>query len=215
MRRTMILFALRRWMHRCYADRAGTRFLPLGPSPGIGGAIVVGTVLAMATVGCAGQPHRNNPQCGGPRRAIMTLTDPAAAGVDLRTPTLTSIGELRSAAAPARPSGRVRPLETTTFALVGTVMAAKLETSGDLALVLEDASGRLRADLPNPACLGGSPVRNKALAARRVFEAACGPLAPPGRWRSVHASALVVGIGFLGAKSRGVASNGIELAPVT
>ncbi len=217
MRRAMTRFTLWPWTRLCHVNRADPRRLRTGPTPTRRCAVVVGTVLAIATVGCAeGQPHRNAPRCGGPRRAIMTLADPDAAKVDLQTPTLTSVTELRSVAVPARPGGRVAPLETTSFALVATVRAAKLEANGDLDLMLEDASGGLRAALPNPACLGRSPARDKALAARRVYEATCGALGRAGDWRSIHMSALVVGIGFLGARSgAGAAPNGIELAPIT
>jgi hypothetical protein len=127
--------------------------------------------------------HRNGAACGVERWNVKTGMDPDARAVDLRHVVATSIFHMRALPAPVTlpANRRIRPVETTVYALDGVLIRYKQETDSDYHLVLSDSGGRtMIAEIPAPDCLYKSSPFYKAIAAVRVaFTARFAPSATP------------------------------------
>lgn len=156
-------------------------------------------------------------RCGIERWSVKTGTDQDAALVELGSEVPSTIGALDTMVPPASPPAdrRVRPVETTVYAVRATLTRFKLERDSDYHLVLEDGSGHtMIAELADPACVGGSsPLAPGVRRARSQFAAR---YSPERFFRSVRVPVLITGVGFFDFVhgQSGVAPNGIELHPV-
>jgi hypothetical protein len=157
-----------------------------------------------------------NADCSGARSPVRNAIDSDAALISA-SPMTTSIDTLRKFP-PTRPlpqERRVKPIETTTYAVTATLTEYRRDENGDYHLVLSDEQGRtIGAVIPSAACVTGSRFTTQIAFARRTFES---------RFQATTAvqAAMVPievhGTGFFDFFSgeRGAAPNGIALHPVT
>jgi hypothetical protein len=157
--------------------------------------------------------------CGVERWQIKTGGDPAAVNIST-APTATSIFALTSLRAPSRlpDSDRIAPTELTTWQLADVdLLRFKKEGDGDYHLVLGDGIQAMIAEIADPACVSAaSPLLAGILAARAQFEAKYSNI-PTMSFATSDETVTLRGVGFFDFKhsQNGVASNGIELHPVT
>lgn len=154
--------------------------------------------------------------CGVERWSVKTGTDASAGSVDLSSTTTTTVSAMRGYPAPASlpSSGRLSPQETTVYSIDATLIEYKLETDSDYHLVIQDASGTMIVEIPDPGCVGGSsPFLAGIQNARSEFDAS---YTPGGSFHFVSVPVRVKGVGFFDYLhgQTGVAPNGIELHPV-
>jgi hypothetical protein len=162
-----------------------------------------------------GRPPAPGRGCGVERRDVKTGTDDAARSV-VSTPHAATVADLAGFAAPVAPTTRVRPAETTVFAVRAILTDYKTEADSDVHLVLLDpgGSGTMVAEIPAPGCVGATSVFADAIArSRAAFEAR---YRPTDRYQRTSVAVTVTGVGFFDRVhgQRGVAANGIELHPV-
>jgi hypothetical protein len=155
--------------------------------------------------------------CGVQRWAVKTMTDPAAKRVNLRTRRST-IDTLIRQRAPARLTQlRGGGIERTTFQVKARLVSAKIESDGDVHLVIASpTTGRtMIAEFPSAGCTIHSVAARRIHLARSTFDRACGTQSRSG-FTNLTGTATVTGVGFFDFKhgQRGVAPNGIELHPV-
>lgn len=156
------------------------------------------------------------PHCGVERWAVKTLTDRDAGKVSLQA-TPTTIAVLRAMKAPAvLGPARIGPVERHSFLIHATLIAWKQEADRDFHLELQDGQGlTMIAEIPDPACMGLSPLARSVAVARQAVVSALGK---PNlqRFVVVHRPVAIAGVGFFDFLhgQRGVAPNGIELHPV-
>jgi len=156
-------------------------------------------------------------QCGVERWSIKTGTDSGASGIDLTSPSPTTISSLISPSAP-QPiplDSRVSPTETTDWTISATLVEFKLEGDSDYHLVISDAAGNtMIAEIPSPSCVGASSPFATAIAqARAKFDAA---FTPSSSFQQANVPVQITGVAmfdFLHGQT-GVAPNGIEIHPV-
>jgi hypothetical protein len=152
--------------------------------------------------------------CGIERWAIKTASD-SQRNLISTSPTTTTIAALRTLRAPSRlPSSRVRPTETSEYVVSGTLLRYKLESDGDLHLVVADGAGRaLIVEIADPSCATASRFRSEITTVRRQFLARFNPTSS---FKTTHTPVRVRGVGFFDFQhgQSGVAPNGIELHPV-
>jgi hypothetical protein len=94
--------------------------------------------------------------CGVERWAVKTGMDPDARLVNLKVVVPTNIIRLRSLPAPAYLPlrSRLRPVETTVWAVDAILARYKIEEDSDVHLVVSDAGGRtMIAEIPAPQCV--------------------------------------------------------------
>src|SRR5450759_851124 len=153
--------------------------------------------------------------CGVERWSVKTVADADTGLVNLGSVTQTSIGTMRSYAKPATlpANNRISPQETTLYSIDATLTAYKLETDSDYHLVIQDSSGTMITEIPDPACAGGSAFASGIQSARNEFDAAYNPTST---FKFANIPVRVRGIGFFDFLhgQTGVAPNGIELHPV-
>jgi hypothetical protein len=158
---------------------------------------------------------KSAPACGVERWAVKTLSDPAAPQVDL-VPRATSVGALRSLAAPPNLGARLPGVEMHAWRIHVRLLWSKLEADSDIHVVVADpATGRtMIVELTSPSCALGSPALAEIRAARAEFVRACG--VPTRSFTRLTGFATIDGVGFFDFlhAQRGVAPNGIELHPV-
>jgi len=154
--------------------------------------------------------------CVGPRWPVKVARDPDAELIN--TALLpTSIAALRAfpTSRPLPQDRRLKPVETTTYALTATLVEYRLDEDGNHHLVLSDETGRtVIARIPAPACVNGSRFAAEIAGARQVFEARFHADAV---LRQTATAVEIRGIGFFEyfGDQRGMAPNAIELHPVT
>jgi hypothetical protein len=160
-------------------------------------------------------------RCGTQRWSLKTGTDADAHGIDFSHPHSTTIVNMIALPAPnpIPTSSRVKPIETTVFAVDATLSRYKMNSSthGDAAyyLVLGDEQGNtIIAEIPSPACVkSDSPFASQITAARAAFES---KLAAAPTFQTANIAVRVAGVGhferFHGQS--GAAPNMIELNPV-
>jgi len=157
--------------------------------------------------------------CGVERWQVKTGGDPAAVNIS-PAPTATSIAALTSLAAPSRlpNNDRIAPTELTTWQLADVdLLRFKKEGDGDYHLVLGDGIQTMIAEIADPACVSAaSPLMAGISAARAQFDAKFSNI-PTMSFANSDETVTLRGVGFFDFKhsQNGVASNGIELHPVT
>jgi hypothetical protein len=155
--------------------------------------------------------------CGVERWAVKTGIDPDARLVNQKEVVPTTIVHLRSLPAPAYLPlrSRLRPVETTVWAVDAILLRYKVEEDSDVHLVIADTGGRtMITEIPAPQCVGSSsPFVPAIRSVRRTFAAR---FHPTGFWQRPRIRVHVVGVGFWDYKhgQSGVAPNAIELHPV-
>jgi hypothetical protein len=156
-------------------------------------------------------------QCGTERWSVKTLTDPAAAQVDL-APKPATVEQLAALPVPAGfgpDAARLQP-EFQTYVVKATLGEFKEEADSDIHLVILGASGQsMIAEIPDPGCAQGSRVQTQISQARAWF---VGRFGQPSRtsWHRVNAPLTVTGVLFFDVPhgQTGVAPNAVELHPV-
>jgi hypothetical protein len=128
----------------------------------------------------------------------------------------TTIGYLRSLPAPAQLPlrSRLRPVETTVWAVDAFLLRYRMDPDSDYHLVLADSGGHtMIAEIPAPECIGVSPFLPAIRVVRRAFTAR---FAPTKVWHRLRLAVSVTGVGFFDFPhgQSGVAPNAIELHPV-
>jgi uncharacterized protein (TIGR03437 family) len=157
------------------------------------------------------------PQCGIERWAVKTGTDADAGLVNVNAIVPTTISTMTALPVPSNlpENSRVRPTETTVFALSATLTEYKLEDDSDYHLVLQDTTGKtLIAEIPLPGCVGQtSPFFSATSHARAQFNA---NLNATTSFKTANIPVQITGVGFFDFLhgQTGVAPNGIELHPV-
>ena len=154
--------------------------------------------------------------CGVEAWAVKTLSDPAAAGVDLR-PRATSVGALIALRPPGDIGTRMPGAEMHTWRIKVRLLWQKLEEDSDVHLVVADPKTRrtMIAELPSPDCVGASAEDAAQMAAARTALArACG--APTTSFTRLSGTATLDGVAFFDFPhgQRGAAANEVELHPV-
>lgn len=185
---------------------------------------LVGVLLAAARVpvhvtaaGGGGDTEAAVGACGVERWAVKTGTDPDARRVNQQAVVPTSIFRLRRLMPPAVLPARIRirPVETTVWAVDAILLRYKEENDSDYHLVIADTGGRtMIAEIPAPQCVGSSsPFLPAIRVVRRLFTA---QFHPTRSWQRVHVRVHIAGVGFFDFKhgQSGVAPNAIELHPV-
>jgi hypothetical protein len=195
-----------------------------------GGLAIAIAVLAGFSSGLLGRAHdalANVPQsvtitahaCGRDRWNVKTLTDPAAAQVDL-TPIPSTVEALRALPVPGViefGTPRLSP-EMHTYTLTAQLLWDKLEADSDFHVVIAGQSGgTMIAEIADPGCAPGSAVGTTLARVRQEFVARFGEPSPE-RFERVRGTPTVriTGVLFFDAlhSQRGVAPNGVELHPV-
>ena len=155
--------------------------------------------------------------CGVERWSVKTGTDLDAGAVNLSSMSFTSIVDMRSWPTPGSipANNRVSPYETTKWVIWGTLVKYKLEDDSDYHLVISDDAGNtFIAEIPFPACVGGSSPFASAIAnARAEFD---DQFTATTSFQTTNVPVRLAGVGmfdFLHGQT-GVAPNGIELHPV-
>jgi hypothetical protein len=156
--------------------------------------------------------------CRGYRWPVKTLSDAAAAAVNLR-PRNTTIERLRSLPVDRDATHRLAPLEARTWRLrdVRLVGFAPMR-DGDLHVIVADRHGRtMITELPAPACVTSAPdvLKDEMDAARTGFALRYGDGAGGG-FHALGGTATITGVGFLDRPhhQRGQAPDGVELHPL-
>ena len=163
--------------------------------------------------------------CGTERWPVKVGTDRDARNVGT-SPQVTTIAQLRSIAAPARPnsrrSTRFAPTELTTFQVKGILRVIKKETDQDYHLVITDPTNprlTMIVESPDPQCASGSQffdninsvraMLDRTLQLDRIFALNLSRL-------ELSMPVTVTGVGFFDVLhgQEGVAPNGIELHPI-
>lgn len=157
-----------------------------------------------------------NADCGGARSTVKGATDPDATLISA-TPITTSIDTLRKfpSTRPLPQERRVKPTETTTYAVTATLTEYRRDENGDYNLILTDEQSRtIRAVIPSAVCVTGSRFTTQIGIARRTFESR---FKATSEFQSARVPIEVHGIGFFDFFNgeRGAAPNGIALSPVT
>jgi hypothetical protein len=128
----------------------------------------------------------------------------------------TSVYALRSRPKPSTypTNNRIAPYELHTYAVTAYLKQYKLESDGDIHLVLKDSAGRsMIAEIPYGSCTSGSRWRTSIASARSAFAS---HYSATTSWHYVTRSVTVKGIAMFDPLhgQTGVAPNGIELHPV-
>lgn len=188
------------------------------PDSGSGGSSTpdAGTGGGGRAITCSARANfntRTGGSCGVERWAVKTGSDPAASQIDL-TPRPTTIPALTSLRAPASPTGRVGPTETTTFILRNvTLTAIKMEADSDYHMVIQEGGASMIAEVPFPGCVSSSLYSCFTTHPRAQIDARMTVGGGPIR---MAMTVTIVGVGFWDKQhgQTGVAPNAVELHPV-
>lgn len=179
-------------------------------------------ILAALLLGATRQaPGR----CGVERWDIKTGKDPAAASIDLSSPTPTTIlflTDLSRFPAPSHwpPPNRIAPEEETLWTLDATLDSFKFEnspTSGDSdyhLIIKDDLGNTMVAEIPFPGCVQGSAWESQITDARATFDAT---FTATSSFKSAQNTPVrITGIAMFDkmAHGSGHSPNGIEIHPV-
>jgi hypothetical protein len=174
---------------------------------------------------CGIQPNDDAPnkaplaaRCGTERWGVKTLTDPDAERVQIDSPIIGTIEELRTLARAYSDTNIRTPAEEAVYSVEGIVVAYKRENDADLHVVIRNDIGEeMIVEFPHPRCLQGSRVLEEARSARTKFLG----FVPPFRTARVQRPlkpirVRVTGVLFFDRNHGqiGVAPNGVELHPV-
>ena len=191
-------------------------------------AIVAGVVFTAAGVYARPTPNARpsvryaSAACGSERWTVKTLTDAAAAKLDLNKVKTTTVEGLRHLKVPENltaTSARRAGAEKTVYTVQGLLMSMKREDDSDIHLVIADPKlgGSMIVEIPSDACDGAAPPAARAMMtqARASLAAACGG-EPGASAVTLTGNATITGVGFFDLihGQAGVAPNGIELHPV-
>ena len=174
--------------------------------------------MAAAAAGTrAGASARLAPlQCDTRLSGLKTLSDPQRQLVDLR-PRATTVRAINRLRQPRpTPTRRNNGFERQVWRVRAVIVKDRLQSDGDIQLILLAQHSYLIAVLPAPACLSATTrARAAIVGARRRFEQSCGSAART--WTNQGAVAYVSGVGFWNVPNRqpGHAKNYAELQPVT
>ncbi len=171
------------------------------------------------SVGGAQPAASSGVACGVERWAVKTLTDAGARSIHFG-PRPTTIAALRRLHPPGElGTGRIGPVEKTTYRVRARLVAFKLEEDSDIHLVIADphTGGTMIAEFPASFCVGSTaPSTAKAeMKAARAAILRCGA-APRDRFAPLAGLVTITGVGFwdFDHGQRGVAPNAIELHPL-
>ena len=160
--------------------------------------------------------------CGSERWAVKTMSDAAAAKIDLAKLKATTVEGLRHLKVPKNlkaTSLRRTGAERTVYRVQGLLMSMKREEDSDIHLVIADPKlgGSMIVEFPSDACDGAAqPAARLMMTQAHVdLAAACGG-EPCANAVTLTGSATITGVGFFDLihGQAGVAPNGIELHPV-
>ena len=155
--------------------------------------------------------------CGVQRWAVKTMTDPAAKRVRLRLAARPIDTLIRQRAPAVLTQARRGGIERTTFQVKARLVSAKIESDGDVHLVIASpTTGRtMIVEFPSAGCSVRAVAGLRIHRARATFDRLCGTQSRSG-FTNLAGTATVTGVGFFDYKhgQRGVAPNGIELHPV-
>jgi len=155
--------------------------------------------------------------CGTERWSVKTATDDDRHHV-VTTPKDVSIRYLRARKTPSyKPqTGRVAPVELTTYRVHGRLVEYVREDDGDDHLVLRDSNGRtVIAEIPDPACVAHiSPLKDAIRTARAHMNSR---FSVTSDFKTTSQRVVVRGVGFFDYfhGQTGMAPNDLELHPVT
>jgi hypothetical protein len=147
----------------------------------------------------------------------MTLSDTGRASV--KWPVVgTSIADVAKLPAPAKvPAARTTPFQKQQWQLTAVVDQYRMQSNGEIALVLFDTatSTYMDAYLPNPKCLSKSTRGRTGMIAARTALGRCP--APQAGWQPLGVTVQVDGVGFWNPlhTTKGALPTGAELRPVT
>ncbi len=185
----------------------------------IAAAVVVLAIL----IGIGFLIHRpNRPEsdpvvngCGVERWAVKVMRDPNAGLVNL-TPVETDVAAL--SAFPPAPKGQVQrlPDEMQVVHIDAHLSVAKLEADGDYHLVLDWGGKTMIAEAPDPKCAQGSVVFKEIQDVRQEIADTCPGLNAKAFVACDH-NVWIKGPAFMDFihGQAGVASNGVEIHPIT
>ena len=154
--------------------------------------------------------------CGTERWSVKTATDDDRHHINT-APRDASIRYLRSRTTPSyRPqTGRVAPVELTTYKVHARLVEYVREQDGDDHLVLQDKSGRtIIAEIPDPSCVAHiSPFKDAIRSARAHLNSR---LSVTSEFKATNQRVVVRGLGFFDYfhGQTGMAPNDLELHPV-
>lgn len=156
--------------------------------------------------------------CGTERWPVKTGTDRDVGSV-ANFPTQTTVAQMGSVVAPARPglrpNSRFGPTELTTFQITGTLKVIKKEADGDYHMVIVDPTNpraTMIVEAPDPNCASGSHFLDNIGFVRHVLDQKFGRISR----LEPNLPVTVTGVAFfdLPHGQEGIAPNGIELHPV-
>lgn len=172
-------------------------------------------VLLLCTGSIFGQQY-----CGIERNAVKTLSDIEASQISDHGPAV--ISELVQRTAPNKKAllraTKRFPAELSSVAVFGRLIGYKLETDGDIHIVVRDLLSKdtMIVEIPNPDCM---PAKSQAKTAlmREAFQKEFGKATS--RFKRIKSTTVIQVTGplfydFL-HRQTGVAQNGIEIHPVT
>jgi hypothetical protein len=155
--------------------------------------------------------------CGTERWSVKTASDDDRHHIDGK-PRDVSIRYLRARRTPSsRPqTGRVAPVELSTYRVHARLVEYVREADGDDHLVLSDSAGRtIIAEIPDPSCVAHiSPVKAAIRTARAHLN---GRYAVTTDFKTTDQRVVISGVGFFDYfhGQTGMAPNDLELHPVT
>ena len=123
----------------------------------IGLLTLIVALVGALTAGSLAISARGLKSCGTERWSVKTLTDAAAANLDLDLThaTSTTVEKLRHLKAPAvtKSSPRFPGVETSTYRVTALLMSLRRETDSDIHLVIADPKigGSMIVEFPSPA----------------------------------------------------------------
>src|SRR6267143_6773965 len=178
---------------------------------------VLGAIMLLASASAAFA-------CGTERWPVKVGTDRDARNVGT-SPQVTTIAQLRSIAAPARPnsrrSTRFAPTELTTFQVKGILRVIKKETDQDYHLVITDPVNprvTMIVESPDPQCASGSQFLDSIASVRTMLDRTLqlDRVFALNSRSELSVPVTVTGVAFFDTLhgQEGVARNGIELHPM-
>jgi hypothetical protein len=184
--------------------------------------LVMAAVLAVGSM--ARQPsatHAQSNSCDGPRGAIATMSDSAAATVSLE-PLRQQVVDLNAWPPPASLSATSRApgIETHTYVVTAELLWSTLQSNGDFDMVLAqpgDERWTITAVLPDPAKCQPAAASPEAADMQAARNAVAGTIGLSSGRPSAPTIVRITGAGFFNplANGQGEAQNFLELSPVT
>ena len=152
--------------------------------------------------------------CGVFRWAVKTGTDPGAGSVNLAPVDTTQAALVALPKPSSLPSTRIAPTEFGTVRLTNvTLTQYKSEPDSDYHLGIVSGSAQMEAEIPSPACAGGSTFAAALAKARADFDA---KFTVTGSYQQANIPVTITGVAFFDMPAHGAngAPNGIEIHPI-